>query len=417
MTTLWVIGLIVLLLGSAFFSSAETAFFSLSTLQLRRMERNCPQATSRLRQLLDNPTQLLSTILIGNTVANVGAASLAFVIADDLFPSFGEILAIPVMTVLLLTLGEVAPKRLAMSKAERLAILYQPALTILIRVLTPVRRMLEWITQHLEKHLSGGPKTLTEDEFRTVVEVGEEQGILDAQEQLMVDGIIRLEEIQASDIMTPRVDLIGIDLDDPMEENRQLARQQRFRYLPFYRGSLDTPEGFLDVPKFLLSGNEDLSAATIPSFFVPETAPLDSLLATMQKEHKRVAFVADEYGGTAGLITRGDILEEIVPDVDNEYGEKAESIFEVRPGIWQIDGSTSLEDINYKLDTSLEAEGVDRISGWISAQVERIPRAGDTIEAQGCRATVQRVRRTRILLVMLEKLPESRNMRTEENDD
>jgi CBS domain containing-hemolysin-like protein len=249
------------------------------------------------------------------------------------------------------------------------------------------------------------------------VEVGEEEGVLDADEQLMVDGIIRLEEIQASDIMTPRVDLVGINLDDPLEKNRKLAGQNQFRYLPIYRGSLDTPEGFLDVPKFLLSDNDDLSAATIPSFVVPETAALNSLLQEMQNEHRRVAFVSDEYGGTAGLITRGDILEEIVPDVDNEYGETSETMFEVRPGVWQIDGSTSLEDINYKLDTELEEEDVDRISGWISAQVERIPRAGDTIEAQSVRATVQRVRRTRVLLVLLEKLPEPENGEKEDEDD
>jgi putative hemolysin len=198
---------------------------------------------------------------------------------------------------------------------------------------------------------------------------------------------------------------VGIDLEDPEETYEEVARSVNFRYLPVYRESLDQPEGFLDVPRYLLSTDRDLKAAVVPPFFVPETAPLDTLLATLQRENKRVAFVADEYGGTAGLITRGDILEEIVADVDNEYGEETFEIQKMGDNTWLIDGSTSLEDINYELDMDLEAEGADRIAGWVTAQAERIPRTGDVVEAQRGRATVRRVRKNRITLVLLEKLP------------
>ena len=400
-----IITLVALLLGSAFFSSSETALFSLNTLQLRNLRQAHPQRADRLEKLLGAPKRLLSTILIGNTVVNVCASALGFVIAKHFFFRYGEIVSIVVMTLLLLIFGEVAPKRLAMSQGERLAILFEPILSVLTRLLTPVRIIIEGVTGFLEKFLIVGPKVLTEDEFKTVVDVSEEEGVLDREEHRMVDGIIRLEETQASDVMTPRVDVIGIDLDDSPAQNRKIARNARFRYLPIYRGSLDSPEGFLDVPKFLLQLGGDMASATIPSFFVPETAPLDSLLQTFQKEHRRIAFVTDEYGGTAGLITRGDLLEEITPDVDNEFGDAKSSFKKVRDGAWLIDGSTSLEDINYELDLELEAEGADRIAGWVIAQTDRIPRPGEIIEGQGCRVTVQRVRRNRILLVLLERVP------------
>jgi len=393
-----------LLSCSAFFSSAETAMFSLNTLQVHRLRRTRPGKANLIEGLLAKPTRLLSTVLIGNTLVNIAAAALGYVIAENLFPSKGEVVSIPAMTLLLLLFGEVAPKRLAMARPETLSIRYASFLKWLIDVSTPLRVVLENVTRFLQRHMESREQGLTEDEFLTVVEVGEEEGVLDREERIMVDGIIRLEETQASDVMTPRVDLAGIDLDDPVEQSRKMAKSVTFRYLPVYRGSLDHAEGFLDVPRFLLAGSNDLHGAMIPPFFVPETAPLDTLLATFQKEHRRVAYVVDEFGGTAGLITRGDILEEIAADVDNEYGDKQPALQQIQPGRWLVDGSTSLEDINYELDTNLDAEGADRIAGWVTAQAERIPRTGEVFEAQGCRVTVQRVRHNRVTLVLLDKI-------------
>jgi putative hemolysin len=211
--------------------------------------------------------------------------------------------------------------------------------------------------------------------------------------------------MQASDVMTPRVDLVGIDLGDPPDAQDRIARSVQFRYLPVYREDLDHPEGFLDVPQFLLSKKRSVKAAMLPAFFVPETAPLDTLLATFQRENKRVAFVADEYGGTAGLITRGDILEEIAVDVESEYGgEQPAEIEPIGKNAWLIDGTLSLEDVNYELSLALEAEGADRIAGWVTARAKRIPRTGEVVEAQGCRVTVKLVRRRRVAQVLLEKL-------------
>ena len=398
-----ILAMLLLLLFSAFFSSAETCMFSLNSLQIDRLHSRHPKAAKRVEEMLNNPTRLLSTILIGNTLVNVTASALGFAIMKTLRVEHAEAVAIPTMTILLLIFGEVAPKRLAISRPADLASFYSPILTVLIPLFKPFRLALEKTAALFAKDLHVSGKTLTEDEFLTVVEVGEEEGVLDEEERTMVDGIIRLEETQASDVMTPRVDLIGIDVTDTPEEQEAAARSCRYRYLPLYRESLDSIEGFLDVPRFLLSAGHDLNVAIIQPHFVPETAPLDALLATFQKEHFRIAVVSDEFGGTAGLITRGDILEEIAEDVDNEYGEEALTIQKLSETSWLVDGSMSLEDINYELDMDLEADGADRIAGWVGAVAERIPRPGEVVEDQGCRATVQTVRRQRILLVMIEK--------------
>ena len=359
------ITLVLLFFCSAFFSSAETALFSLNPIQINRLIKRRPSSAGIIQQMLDRPTQLLSTILIGNTLVNVAASGLGYVIVLHLLSSYAEVVSIVSMTFLLLLVGEVAPKRLAMVHAERLAVMYAPALNGLIFVMTPLRAMLERVAVLIRKDLHAADRTLTEDEFLSVVEAGEEAGVLDEEERTMVDGIVRMEEMQASDIMTPRVDLVGIDLEDSSEEHERVARSVTFRYLPIYRETMDQVEGFLDVLKYILSDDKDVSKATIPPVFVPETAPLDNLLINFQRERRNVAFVSDEYGGTAGLITRGDILEEIAEDVENEYGDEQLSLQQIGINRWLIDGSISLEDVNYELGLELEAEGADRIGGIV----------------------------------------------------
>lgn len=395
--------LVVLLGMSAFFSSAETAFFSLNPIQIHGIRRRKPKAARRIEQYLAAPTHVLSTILIGNTLVNITAANLGFLIANTLVPGHGESISVPVMTVLLLMFGEVAPKRLAVRRPDQLAVLYIPLVDFAVRVCAPARLLLEWITHSFEKHYQRRATSMTEDEFRTAVGVSQEEGILNTDERAMVDGIIRLENVRAADIMTPRVDLVGIDIDAPAAESLAVARQARLRYLPVYLGSFDRIEGFLDVFKFLLDPAHDLRAAMLHHFYVPDTAPLDSLLTMFQRENLRLAIVVDEYGGTAGLVTRGDILEEIVQDIQSEYGRGGLRIEEQGRNRWVVDGTVSLEDVNYQLGLKLEAEAADRVAGWVSEQTGRLPKTGEVVEAQGCRVTVLEVKKHRIRTVLLER--------------
>jgi len=399
-----ILGLAVLFVLSAFFSSTETTMFSLNRLQLHRIRRQKPALGAKLDRLMSKPTRLLSTILVGNTLVNVFSAALGFTLAEDLFPGRGEAISIPAMTLLIMLFGEVAPKRFAIARAEKLVPFYVPVIGVFIFILTPLRLLLDGCSRLMRRSLVRERQGLSEDEFLSVVEAGEEDGVLDEEERAMVDGIIRLEEMRACDVMTPRVDVVGLDLDEPEESLAKTVERERFRYMPVYRGSLDQPTGFLDVLKYVLSPSRKMAEFIIDPYFVPETAPLDSLLSTFQKEGRRVAFVLDEYGGTAGLISRGDMLDQIAEHVGDEFSKEEPEIQNIGPNKWLVDGAASLDEVNYELDISLWAEGADRMAGWTVAQMERIPKTGDSVEAQGIRATVRRMRHQRVMLVLIEKL-------------
>jgi putative hemolysin len=395
--------LVILVALSAFFSSAETALFSLSPMQIHRLRRHHPKAANRIEALLATPADLLSSILIGNTIVNMTAASLGYVLAEQLAPNYGEIIAIPAMTLILIIVGDLAPKRLAVRHPDILALRYLKPLKTLIWLCTPLHIILDKITHTFREHLIPHRPALTDDELLTAVDIGHEEGILNKEERMMVDGIIRLEKLQAKDVMTPRVDLIGIDLEDAPETWSTICRKARFRFLPAFTGDLDHVKGFVDVARFLMDPDSDISASLHPHFYVPDTAPLDTLLTMFQQQARRLAIVIDEYGGTAGLITRGDILDEIAEFAGEKPDGQSPNIEPTGVRRWQINGSTSLEEVNYELDLTLDAEGADRIAGWVTARARRFPKTGDIFEDPGCRVTVLQMRKHRITRVQVEK--------------
>ncbi|MEI7435189.1 MAG: hemolysin family protein [bacterium] len=397
--------LLVLLMMSAFFSSAETALFLLNPLQIHRIRRRHPRKAAAIEHLLATPTALLSSVLIGNTIVNVAAANLGYIIVRSFTQTHAETIAISVMTVLLIIFGEVGPKRFAMRRPEQLAVLYVRPLGWLITGVTPIRRLLERITDASQQVFRPKKAAVTGGELLTAVDVGHSEGLLNHEERMMLDGIIRLENLQARDVLTPRVDIVGLAINDLPEQHRSTARGCRFHHLPVYRENLDHIEGFLDVRAYLLDPAGDLQAHLHPHFFVPDTAPLDNLLTIFQQQELSIAVVIDEYGGTAGLITRGDILDEIVDFAAVADGGLPATIEAAGDNQWITDGTTSLEDLNYELDLHLDAGGADRIAGWITVHMKRLPRVGDRVEAQECRVTVMKMRRHRITSVMVERLP------------
>ena len=398
----------VLLLGlfilSAFFSGSETVLFSLSAIQIQRIRNRDSFAGLRLERLLNDPALTLSTLLVGNTLVNFAIASIGYVMINGLVPRWGEVISIVVMTIALLLFGEVTPKRIAIHNAERLAPFCSRLLVFWLWLLRPFNLVLTAGSRVFKKSLRRERRALSNDELRTVVEVSEEQGVLDAEEASMVDGIMRLSELMASDEMTPRVDMVGLDLDTPLAQQLDTARRARYRYLPIYVRTPDAIEGFVDAVQFLLDPAHDVRKATTPALFVPENVALDDLLVTFQRSGRHVACVLDEYGGTAGLITRGDILELIAAPVLKNGVEQADAIRQIYVDTWLIDGMVSLDEINHRLDLALDADDADRLAGWITLHAGQLPQAGQVVEAQGCRATVRRLRKRRIELVQLEVL-------------
>ena len=396
--------LLVLIVLSAFFSASETVLFSLSPIQVQRIRNRNPIAGGRLETLLGDPALILSTLLVGNTLVNFAIASVGYAVIKSLVPAWGEAIAIPLMTLVLLLFGEVTPKRIAISNAERLAPVCSRLLLFWLWLLRPFNVVLNAGSRIFKKSLQRERRALSNDELRTVVEVGEEQGVLDSEEASMVEGIMRLSELKASDEMTPRVDIVGLDLDTPVERQLSVARQTRFRHLPVYVRTPDAIEGFVDVIPFLLDPAHDARKAISPALFVPESVSLDDLLVTFQRSGKHVACVLDEYGGTAGLITRGDILELIAAPVARGGSVDHPAIQRLRDDVWLVDGTVSLEELNLKLDLALDADDADRMAGWITFHAGRLLQPGQSVEAQGCRATVRRMRKRRIDAVQLEVL-------------
>lgn len=400
---------LILLAASAFFSSSETIFFSLNPLQVRRLTQQKPAMGKRVHDMLSNPRRLLSTILIGNTIVNVVIAAVGLKVAEGIAPRFAEIIAIPTVTGLLIVFGEAGPKRFGLRMAESLAPTYAPILNALTVAFTPLRLLLERLTKSFETVFRKRSRGMSEDEFKTVLEIGNEEGILNADELAMIKSIIQLEDMNASDVMTPRVDIVGLDLEEDHSTFVKIAQSARRKFLPIYRGELENVEGFLNVRRFLLDPEHRLDLAREEAFFVPETTPLNRLLVQFQNERQRSAIVVDEYGGIAGVVTRGDILEEITGEVYQELNRPRPLFQPAGPRRWLMDANFSLEELERKLGLQLEAEGADRLAGWIAHHLGRLPEKDDVVEAQGIRVTVLQTQRLRVTLAQLEILPDAKS--------
>ncbi len=395
--------LMVLFGFSAFFSSSESALFSLDPMQVHRIKQTHPHAGARIERALSMPTRLLSAILIGNTLVNVVASALGYAMLEQLLPAQGIVVAIPCMTILLLIFGEISPKRLALHFPEKLSILYALPLDVLTRILTPATRALGWVARLLEHWLVPSPK-LTEEEFRTALQDSEKEGVLDSEERSIVEGIIRLEGLTTGDVMTPRVDLVAADEADPVNEIARIARKARFKFLPVYRETPDHVQGFLDVRRFLLADPFRLDDALVPPMFVPQSMPLNKLMVMLDGQKQRAACVVDEFGGTAGIVTLGDVMDEIIDEEPLSNSTTRAGIEPAGEDRWMIGGDTSLEEINDELELELTAEeGASRIGGWISERLERIPRRGDIVRLPGWRMTVRAMRHHRVASVVFER--------------
>ena len=397
-------GLGLLILLSAFVSSSEVALFYLDPLEVRRIGEVHPARAAQIERLRAKPTHFLSTILIGNTIVNVAVAALVYAMVQPWAPATrGEIIAVAITLLLLLVFGEIGPKRVAVAHPSFMASLYAPLLAFFVSLFKPLRLVLDRATRAFDHLFLPMGHELSEDEYETVLDLSGEAGVLGAQERAMLKGIMRLADLQARDVMTPRVDLVGIDLEDPGKDLVAAARRARVRQLPVYRGDLDRVEALLDCRRLLLNPHAGAEEAMQQPLFVPESCPLDRLLRDLLREKRRAAVVVEEYGGTAGLVTRGDILEEITGDIDDEQGGHELLFAQVGPHRWIIDGRVSLEELSDAFDLAFVEEGVDRIAGWLSARLERIPRPGDTVDAGRYRFSVRRMHRHRVTLVDMEE--------------
>ena len=311
--------LFVLFIFSAFFSASETVLFSLTPLQVRRLKDRRPAVGARIAEWLADPSRVLSTILAGNTLVNFAIAGLGYLLLERTVPLYAEVVSVPLFTLLLLLFGEIVPKQYALRHAESLAPACTRALNVGLVLLAPFSRLMVAGSRVFGNLLTRERRALSDDELRLIVESTAASGELDREEASMVEGVMRLPDLYALNEMTPRVHLVGVEASLPDAEKVARAEASDYPFLPVYCGDMDHVEGFLDTERLLSDPARNVRDAMERPLRVSEHEGLDDLLVRFMKTGRKIALVTDRWGGTAGVITRGDILELIVkPVVDDE---------------------------------------------------------------------------------------------------
>ena len=405
------LGLGALLATSAFFSGMETALFSLSKLQVRRLRQEHPVQGQIISQLLDQPHRLLSTILLGNTVVNVSAAVVGYSLLKAVAPGRAEALAVPTMTGLILLFGEVTPKTLAIRNAEFFAMFLARPAQWAVASSSLLRRAAETLSERLVRAIERLPyfagrkvrtSAPTEDEYRTLLTVSERAGVVRKEERYMVNKILAFEKMQVREIMTPRVDMQCVDDAVSAEEMAGALRRIKHRRVPIIHETPDTVEGILNVKEFLIHPARELDEVVELPNFVPDTMSVAKLLRSFRKQEHPVAIVVDEYGGTQGMVTLEDVLEEIVGEIEDEFDASEIMVQKLDDRRWLINGKAHLGLVNEQCGLSLQAPDVETIAGWMIAQLGSLPREGEQVKFDNVRAIARKVVKNRVREILLE---------------
>ncbi len=404
-------GFAILLYLSAMFSGSETAFFSLSRLDISEMERR-----DRVRSLLDHPDRLLITILLGNTMVNVAAASLGAVVALRFACSLGYseavtiALEVGVVTLVILVVSEIAPKMYAIERNVEFARRSAPVLSAVGNVLAPVVSALHRMAGRLGGGETGADRPfVTAEELRTIVAISEHDGTLDEEERDMIDSVMEFGDTIVRELMVPRVDVEGLEETTTVREAIALVREVGHSRLPVYRDDLDHISGVLYAKDLLridpqTGGGQPVSGLVREAYFTPETKNAGELLRELQRRRTHIAIVVDEYGGTAGVITLEDLIEEIVGEIRDEYDEEKQLLQVLDMNTLIADGSIRLEDLEQELGAAgLSSEGVETLAGYLLEAFGRIPSEGEKLDRDGLEFTVESLEEQRITSVRIVK--------------
>ena len=398
--------LVILLAGSAFFSSAETALTTVNRIQVQLLADDGNKRARKVIKILDHSSKMLSAILIGNNIVNISASSLATTLTISVFGNTYVGLATGILTLLVLVFGEITPKSLASIFAMQLSLAYSGIIWPLMKLLTPVIFIVEGIRTGLLKLLGVDPNAkgnrITEDELKTLVDVGREEGAIENDEFEMITNVFSLDDSLAKDIMIPRIDMSFLHVDASYEEVLDLYRETSYTRFPIYSDTRDTVIGTINVKDLLLYPKDEpfhIRKILREPHFTFEHKEVGTLLMEMQEGGISLVIVLDEYGSTSGMITMEDILEEIVGEIRDEYDkDETDAIIELKPDReYLIDGSTNLADVNDTLKIDLESEEYDSIGGYIIEKLDRLPKSGETILLDnGIKLITELVRRNRI---------------------
>ena len=403
-----IIILLLLLAGSSFFSSAETALMSLSKIRIRHMLEEGVKGAKLVHKLISTPNKLLGTILVGNNIVNIGASALATSLAITYFGASGVTVATIFMTVLVLIFGEITPKTLAAQNAEKVAIKVSKPIYFLMNILGPVIKFINFITTGLIRLLGGNVEgnqaLITEDELKTMINVSHEEGVLDVDERQMIQNVFDFTDATVSEVMVPRTAVSFLSSQSSKEEVYEIFKQEQYSRMPIFHETRDNVVGILHVKDLIFLDQDaqfNLSQLMKKPFFTYEFKKIAELFEEMRKGRHGLAVVLDEYGGTVGIVSMEDLVEEIVGDIHDEYDIATESIRVIKENEYVIDGATRLEDVEEEIGVSFVAEGVETTGGYVIHQLGRLPASGETIELDGMRIVVLNVVKNRIASIRL----------------
>ncbi|NQU05740.1 MAG: HlyC/CorC family transporter, partial [Calditrichaeota bacterium] len=404
---------------SAFFSSVESAYFSLSRTLLEQLGASADPRAKRVARMMNNPRRMLATILAGNTIVNTAAAAITALIAVDLAVEFGYDIRVAVtveiilITIVILFFSELIPKLLALRNPEKWAVTSSRVVEfssfIFFPLAYPLSRLTELLSHALgvEKHAVLG---MSEEEIRALVQIGHERGELDTEEREMIHSIFEFGETTVRQVMVPRIDMITVERDDSFETIVDTIVKCGHSRIPVYQEKVDNIVGLI-YAKDLLSVASDSGSFSIDKLlrtpiYIPEEKKIDDLLTEFKTQKIHIAMVVDEYGGTAGLVTMEDIIEEIVGEIQDEYDEEQPPFQRVDENTIISDGKVSVDDLNEEIGFELipDSEAYDTVAGFVYSQLGEVPDRGQQFEFEGYRITVEEVINKRITRVRIEKI-------------
>ena len=413
--------LILLVILSAYFSATETAFTSLNRIRLKSKADAGNRRAALALRLVDQYDNLLSTILVGNNIVNLSASSLATVFfTEGLRLQNGAVISTAVITIVVLVFGEVSPKSLAKEYPESFAMFSAPIMRILMFILTPVNILFSLLKKLLSKVFhKEGDSGITEEELVTMVDQAESEGGLDQHESKLIRSAIEFNDMEVDEILTPRVDIVAVEDTDSMDDIAQAFAESGYSRLPVYHEDIDDIIGVIHEKDFHATryrGQTDVKAITGPMLYTTGNTKISELLRILQREKAHMVIVVDEYGGTEGLVTLEDIVEELVGEIWDEHDEVIEEFKKQEDGSYLISCSADLTDLFDLFSIKGECDA-NTISGWVMEQIGRIPEEGDHFVSDGLDVTVTKVDHRRVLEIRVEVLPQPEEDKKEKAKD
>ena len=406
----WQILILIILIGmSSFFSMSETALMSISKIRLRHMVEEEVPGAKLVEKLIEDPNKLLGAILIGNNIVNIGASSLATILATNIFGSSGVGVATGVMTILILIFGEITPKSIEKQKAESVALKVARIIKFTVLIFKPFINIFTAISSLFIRLLGGNPNAtepfITEEELKTMVDVSEEEGVLENVEKEMIFNVFEFADQQVKDIMVQRVDIVSVDEDATYDEVMEVIKSEQFSRIPVYNQTIDNIIGVLNVKDLAMVENPrenfDIKKYIREPYYTFEFKKIVELFKEMKKTRNHIAVVLDEYGGTVGIVTIEDLVEEIVGEIEDEYDEDKSSVQVVNDNEYIFDGSVRLHDISDIIGINMDSEEFDSVGGLMIGELGRMPEQNEEVIIGNIRLVAEEIEKNRILKVRM----------------